>query len=403
MAWQDRIKPAAYTSPSGARMMFQYEDVSRAVDKKTAAFNFPDADGTYVQDLGHQGRRYPMRMFFSGNDYDTEAAAFEDLLLETGVGSLEHPVYGAVDVVPYGSITRRDDLVTAANQAVIETEFYETIGVIYPVAQVDRESQVRSAVSAFNGALAAEYSNNVAAISGVDRVGLKAVYQALLNNAEAILSPIAATEKMIEATFKDIVDSIKAGIDILVADPLTLAFQTAIMIQTPARAAALIRDRLEAYGTLADTTGTAVAANEFYTTDLFTSGAISGAVSSSVETRFASKPEAIAAADQIITDFDRVVAWRDAEYSALGATDTGEAYQALQEAVALCAGYLIEISFTLAQERRIVLDRDRSIIDVCAEVYGAVDEKLDYFIQTNELTGSEIIELSKGQSIVYYV
>ena len=53
MAWNDRIREAAYTSPSGERIIFGYENVSRKIDKKTTGFDFPDADGTFVQDLAN--------------------------------------------------------------------------------------------------------------------------------------------------------------------------------------------------------------------------------------------------------------------------------------------------------------------------------------------------------------
>ena len=116
MAWNDRIREAAYTSPSGERLTFGYENVSKKIDKKTTGFEFPDADGTFVQDLGHSGRKYPLRVFFWGSDYDQEADAFEAALLERGTGKLEHPIYGTVDVVPFGTITRRDDLKTGATR-----------------------------------------------------------------------------------------------------------------------------------------------------------------------------------------------------------------------------------------------------------------------------------------------
>ena len=106
MAWNERIREAAYTSPSGTRLLFSYENVAMSVDKKTAAFDFPDANGTYIQDLGHTGRKYALRMFFWGNDYDLEADAFEAALLEQGTGKLEHPIYGTKNVVPFGSIKR---------------------------------------------------------------------------------------------------------------------------------------------------------------------------------------------------------------------------------------------------------------------------------------------------------
>lgn len=94
MSWQDRLAEAAYTSPSGVRQTFTYEDVIEEFSKKTAAFDFADADGTFIQDLGNTGKRYPLRVIFWGDNYDQEAAAFMGLLRERGAGRLETPIYG---------------------------------------------------------------------------------------------------------------------------------------------------------------------------------------------------------------------------------------------------------------------------------------------------------------------
>lgn len=122
-----------------------------------------------------------------------------------------------------------------------------------------------------------------------------------------------------------------------------------------------------------------------------------------VNSQFTTKTEAIQAAETILTQFDDVVTWRDANYEALEQIDTGAAYQKLQEAVAIAAGFLVEISFSLKQERAIVLDRSRTIVDLAAELYGSVDDQLDFLINSNNLSGSEILELPKGREVVYYV
>ena len=106
MPWQERLKEAVYVTPSGIRLSFLYENVAQEITKKTSAFDFPDAEGTLIQDHGSSGRRFPLRLFFSGNDYDLEVAAFEDGLSEKGRGKLEHPMYGVRSVVPFGVMKR---------------------------------------------------------------------------------------------------------------------------------------------------------------------------------------------------------------------------------------------------------------------------------------------------------
>ena len=152
MAWNDRIREAAYTSPSGIRQPFTYEDVGQSWEKRTTGFDFPDADGTLVQDNGRSGRRFPLRIFFSGGDHDLEAKAFDDLLGERGNGTLDHPMYGVAIVVPFGPITRRDDLKTAANQAILEVTFVATLGLDFIFGKDDPASEVITAVGEHDAA-----------------------------------------------------------------------------------------------------------------------------------------------------------------------------------------------------------------------------------------------------------
>ncbi len=406
MAWTDRLREAAYTSPSGTRVTFEYEDVRNEIDKKTAGFQFPDADGTFVQDTGHSGRRYPLRVFFWGADYDLQANIFDALLLERGAGRLEHPIYGTVDVVPFGTISRRDDLKTASNQTVMDVTFWATIGVEYPSSQTDPSSNVLAAVEEYNAATAGQFSEEIDLATEGKKENFKGVYDRLLGSVKSGLQSVADTQDDVRKQFDAITKSIDQGIDVLVNDPLTLAFQTTQLIQSPARALTSIEARLDAYGNLASDiiSGNGVGTpNEFRTADLYTSTYITGSIVSTVNNQFATKAEALSAAELILAQMDAVTDWRDDNLVTLDLIDTGEAYQQLQEAVAIAAGFLVDISFSLKQERRIILDRARTIIDLAAEVYGSVDDQLDILINTNGLSGSEILELPKGREIVYYV
>lgn len=411
MAWNERLREAAYTSPGGTRIRFDYEDVSRKFDKKTAAFDFPDADGTYVQDLGNTGRRYPLRLIFWGGDCDLQAAAFEGILAERGQGQLEHPMYGKVDVVPFGAVSRRDDLQSAANQAIIEVTFWETIGLVYPTRQSDPGSQVLSAVDEYNEAAAKDFEDGIDVDGAAERVTLKSTFRATIDTVSSGLKTVAGTQDSVRKQFNAVNDSINQGIDTLVAQPLALASQTSILIQAPARAAAGISARLDAYGGLASSIISGSSAgdsrenntNNFHPRDLTASGAVAGAVLSVVNNQFERKSDALEAAEEVLGQFEAVNAWRDSNLAALGIVDAGGAYQKLQEAVALTAGFLVEISFSLKRERRITLDRPRTIIDLAAELYGSIDDRLDFMIQSNSLSGSEILELPAGREIVYYV
>jgi len=426
MAWQDRLQQAAYTPLSGGRLTFNFEDVTRILDKKGTAFEFPDVDGTFVQTTGNSGRRFPLRVFFWGDDYDLEADAFDAALLESGIGRLEHPKYGTVNVVPFGPIAQRDDLKTQANQAVIEFTFWESINFIFPSVQDDPASGVLTAVEEYNAASAQAFEDTLDIDSAVEQATAKSAYQRLLDATKSGLQTVADTQADIQKQFDDVYDSINEGIDVFIAQPLTLAFQTAIFLQAPARALTNIKARLNGYKNLANSiiggenavvtpsiTGDSRPANDFHINDLYAFTYVTGSVISVVNNTFSNKTEALEAAIEILDQFDDVINWRDDNFEALasGVTqtqtiaslDTGDAYQKLQEAVALTAGFLVQISFTLKQERRLILDRDRTFIDLVAELYGATDSEYDFFITSNNLSGSEIKELPRGREIVYYI
>jgi prophage DNA circulation protein len=399
-------------------MRFSYEDVSYELEKRTAAFDFPGVDGTYVQDNGHGERRYPLRCFFSGAECDREALAFEALLLERGAGRLDHPLYGRVNVVPFGTITRRDDLLTGANQAIIEVVFWSTLGAVYPSNKLSPRHEVTVSIGTSQTALTRGFTRNMNLATEARRANARLTVVQALRNVQAAIRTIANATEGVSREFRDLQQQVNFGIDVLIGQPLLLARQVLNLINAPARALAGIVSRLQAYADLLNrmietsksTPGDFSVlsrlrlrmSNDFHASDLFASGAVLGSVSSVVNHTFTAKPQALEAAEAILAQANSLTVWRDGRYGDLEQIDTGEGYQALQETVALCVGYLIEISFTLVPEKAVVLDRPRNIIELSAELYGSVDDRLDFLISTNRLTGSEILELPRGKRVVYY-
>tara|TARA_R100000808_G_C2155423_1_gene167855 strand:- start:2935 stop:4179 length:1245 start_codon:yes stop_codon:yes gene_type:complete len=414
MTWEGRLKQAAYITPSGNRITFDYEDVSMNVDKRTSAFEFPEVNGTYIQDNGHSGRRFPLNIFFWGSDYDLESNAFLDALLESGVGQLDHPIYGLRDVVPFGTIERIDNLKTAANQAIFQVLFWETTGIIYPTNQGDPTTGALGAIKDFSEGASGQFGDLLDVDSAIEEVTFIDAFQQVLKTTKNALQVVADTQDNVRRQFNAINNAINESIEILVDTPITLAFQTLELIQAPGRALTSITDRLEGYGNLVESliSGNGVAVqsgndsrvnNKFHTADLYAQGYVSGALISSVNNQFKTRTEAINSADLLFNMFDQVTEWREENFTSLEIIDTGEAYQGLQEAVAITAGFLVQISFTLLQERRFTTDRSHTMVDLVGQLYGEIDEQLDFFIDSNNLTGSEILEIPKGREIVYYV
>lgn len=436
MPWQDRLKEAAYTPPGGTaddRIVFQYENVSRTTEKRTTAFSFPGINDSYIQDNGYGSRKYAMRCFFWGDDHDRLATVFEAALLTPATkkaGKLEHPLYGTFDVVPFGSVSRRDDLLTAANQSVIEVTFWTTTGVVYPTSEPEPKNEVFANIELYKVVASESYGDEMQLESVDQQQSLRGKVEGLLATADVYLSkPAEATEK-VTREFRAWQQTINNGINVLVGNPVLYAQQVVNMLLAPARAVIGIQNRLIAYVDFirsifnsqigqpwqqvcacSSPSRQTQMINDFRTADLNAQAALVAMALAAVETEFRTKPEALTVADTLLAELAAVAAWREQGYEAftlpqygarIEALDTGIAWQRTQATIAVCAGWLVQISFTVAQERIEVLDRARTIIDLASELYGSTDEYLDFIIDSNDLTGSEILALPKGAHIAWY-
>lgn len=436
--WRKRLRPASYKSPGGTTIKFQYVDVSREFELRGTPFEFPQVNDAYVQRKGFGPRKYPMTCYFSGDNCDLIATAFEAALCEAGQGVLEHPLYGTLrNVVPFGTVQRTDAVTTAANQTVVTVTFWTTTGAVYPNSDPATQNEILIGLGDFNVQSAQAFQTHMKLSKAALRVGAIATIKGMLKKVSAAMSVIANSTTAIRREMQDGFDALNFGMDVLIGQPLLLAQQIGNLIRAPGRALAGIESRLDGYGRmLADVIGSPAAkpgesfgsgtsllqrrdgvSNDFHVSDLFSLNAISGSIlaaatkpDAGAPPTFKTRTQAIAAANAIAQQFDDLVTFRDNGFAALGGiadvsesrVDTGESIQALQALTALAVGFLVQTSFGLQPERTVVIDRDRTIIDLSAELYDRVDEKLDLIIDTNNLSGDEILELKSGRPIVYF-
>lgn len=431
MPWVNRVKEGAFTSPTGIRIPFEYVEVSREIQLRTTEFEFQGIDDGWQQQNGHGARKYPLVCIFSGPEHDRRATQFELALLERGIGQLEHPLYGTFPAVPTGTITRRNDLVNGNNQSVVEVTFSTTLAAVYPSGVGYPRSEILDSINSFEIAAAAQFAAAADLKSAVAKANFKGTLRAVLSEIRGAFDKFNGITSTARRALAEEQARINEAMDVLVGEPLKLAQQVSGLVLAPARMIEGFKSRLEGYGlmargiianhssTLGDSSSIPETVrgkrNEAHLVDLVTLTATAGSVLSTVQssspsssassapTKFSTRPEALQGAEGILDQIDEVIVWRDQRLDQLGVIDTGTAYSALRDAAMQAAGYLVETSFDLIPERRVVLERDRTIIDLCAELYGSVsNERLDFLIASNDLTGNQILELKRGSLIKYY-
>lgn len=76
-------------------------------------------------------------------------------------------------------------------------------------------------------------------------------------------------------------------------------------------------------------------------------------------------------------------------------------YTSLVNVYTLTMQYLLSQFFNLATEKRFTIKNKRSPLEICVTEYGTIDN-YDLFIESNELSGDEILLLNPGKEVVIY-
>ena len=425
-AWFGRLKKASYTSPSGQTVPFEFADLQDSVEKKTTAFESAVGNGTYIQDSGRTSGRFPMVVAVTGNDYDMKAQAFMSALLERGEGILNHPIYGKITVVPFGEISRADNLVSGAGQAIFTVAFYETTGL-----QIGGGGGVPQLYDSFLDASAVDFSDKLNLGDAADKANFVTKFKAIVQKTKDVMMKISDGQALLQKSVEAIGDSINRGVDLMVGQPLMLARQTQVLIGEPARQAKLIKARIEAYKDLAaqifeqtfgaDKHEKTADKNNFHLSKLVSANVVAAAALSasnnihtvprtetttSTVSELQTRSDLINTAIALQTMLDDYQAWHDAGYVAVeedtvneSATDTGDGLTELSALISAAMAETIAASFNALTEYRTVLDSDRTPLDLAFE-FGT---DFNFFCQSNNLSGDEIFIIPRGREVVRYL
>lgn len=444
--WQDEIKDAVYTSPSGKVFTFKYNSgLSSETDLKTATFTFPEKDGALVVPLGLGGSRFPMTCKFFGAECFSEAAAFEAGLKERGYGELQHPIYGVHKVVPTGTIKRSDDVVSELNVSTVEIVFAETIiDEAHPESKIVSVDELEDAVSKLEEVSAAEFAKDMDMSSVKENIRSQNRLRKNIRGISGTLQEIAKKSKSVYSNFQQVALELESNIDRFVGAVNEVAVQSIRLMRLPSTIAIGAMEKIEGYASVfksiknnleSDALGFKAAKNQFASTKMILGGLV-GSVASGVaigaqgsgevdspasESRseagtsfvinsgisnlndgdFKSREDAVNAAMNILQLWDDFNSYCDEKLKDNLNVDTGESYFVLRDLISYSVDIIINHSFDLPTRKIVTLTRDRQLMELMAELYGNF-EHVDEFIIDNNLTYDEIELIPMGRQVAYY-
>jgi len=244
MSYVTRLSKAEYTPSGGAAIPFLYEDVDKVTSKKTILLDAIDGS-QIVQELLIPRDQYPLKIIFAGIDHDLQAQAFTQALAQPGNGSLNHPRYGLLEVLPVGDIKQQEKLVSGAGQTVVNVTFVEasttapqqSLGTLAGLSSTQQQaiaSNFNTNATVTNSYEQVSFENSVAYYVNLAQDYLANTSETIANTQQAIASasgPIVNIADSARALFKNAsneVDSLSAYVDLLLSsDTLTSYDNTA--------------------------------------------------------------------------------------------------------------------------------------------------------------------------------
>lgn len=248
MTWRDRLRPASFRG-----VPFKVDEADKEFGRRTQLDEYPDRDDPYVEDQGRRARRYPIRAYVVGPDYDQARDALDAALEQQGPGTLIHPYRGTLQV-RVGRV-RATESSREGGLCTYEIEFMEAGVNRQPSSAVDTVAVSNAAADTLTTQVSADAADTI------DTSGLPAFVAD--SGADVFSQALAAVQAA--------VNGLQAAGDALFQFNVQLQVaqtQTPSLIAAPDQLASAFAGLLATLSSLASTPDAALAANQ----TLFTFG-----------------------------------------------------------------------------------------------------------------------------------
>ena len=418
-----RLTPGRFTSPNGVESSFLFDDLSRTRSKRTSAHEITDANSTIIQDLGSGLQVFNMTVYFVGDSCDLEASRFFNSLFERYTpdkpGKLNHPRWGIVPVIPFGSPEQTESFSVDTGIARVAVEFRETASLGFSRSDALTRGKINEKSRSLIGK-ALDRANRIATSGAkayskfravtVDKVNI--IYDKV---SEVVNSVSDAREELNEMRqdFRDAVSTIGAS-------PSEVLAQVAAMVETIVEAP---QDTVGLFNQVVDMTAAVLFSfgddvdyastsedvrNVGLNFQVVASSCLAGCAIAALNADYKTREELGGAVDNLIAAAEQY----DARLAKASSKISGNILKSFEADPDVSSGLhgvirdtqalLLEKSFSLRTRRPYRLTHPSDPLTETWTHYGDLAE-LDLFCTTNGITMDEFVEIPAGRELVAYV
>lgn len=420
MSWQDRLRgEIELTSPDGQVFTAKWSGNSRSVEKKLGIFTYPKVDGAIIQDLGLDSIRYPLTISFDGPDNDLESNRFLAAFSARGTWRVVHPAKGVLQLQPI-RVSESIEPVESGSLTVFDTEWIRPAAEGAVSTTVQLASSIQDQVGVVEDAALTQLTT-VAKQENIDQVNaIKSATEKSLSVYDKTVGTILELSGELAAAVAAVRRGIAETLDTSPLDLTVLGGQIQSVMRLPSAITGDVlqtikpfSDFIDQMSVLPDEVADQTYLNVLSIREIFLAGANSSIARSSTGGIFETRAQALEAADLASLEFQTMTDALDSAQEQFEALRIDQQYfsQSITfvksaQITSAAVRYLLQASFDLAVEKQIILNLERSPIEITITEYGGLgdnDINYDLFIDSNELKGDEILLLPAGRRVVVYV
>jgi len=408
MAWTDNIEDTlVIICGDGSQFEPLWKPASRTTEFNVTEFQFSSIEGTLVRRKEAQGRRFPLELYFQGEQHLQQAEAFETSAKDKRAWNILHPYYGSIFVQPI-SITFIN---TSFNVTQMNIEVVETILEDAPRTTIDRRSDIQQRASNVNVSLESTFSNSIS-------VDAAAVTQSVAYN-DAAYNAISGDIPN-QTDSDNYFNAYKFANSTMIsqtATPLQKIRAVNSQLQAPYLFEQSVISRIGIFeqqiSQLNSSASTLTDPNSKRIYETYLSSLLVGLGLSSINplpSDYITRGQVIEVIERILLQYNTFILNLDSLQTLTGSTPTSYIPDAnilenLSGFIKFTTANLLLIATNARQEVTLNLENDSNVILLTHRFYGLdpEDVNLDLFISTNNIGSKELFKLEKGRLITYLI
>lgn len=424
MSWKDKVQnPFIITTGDGVTYsnILWKNDCIKELDYNITEFDFPNIQGSFIFRGTNRARKFNLHIVFQGDDNFDTSEQFEASANDPRAWVIQHPIYKTITVQP---VSLKFDP-SGFNTTVVTGTLLETITFGGPKITKDPRTDILFQKQQMDQTVAQAYQVEITQLKpGIKDVNTLTGYNKLVYDIGA--KTVKLTEDA--GNYLNAFNAANASIQSLASNPILAMQDFQTVINYPSQFVDSIKNRITAiqsqFSSLSGQAKNILSINDkrnFEATGntLVSSMAVAAVTSYDANSNpvigtvlpdYATKQDVLDVIDDIQIMYQALLALLDQLQTANGGLETSyipdaASLQALDQIVNFTIVNLANIALSSKQERVVLLTEDSNVIIQAHKYYGLLvdDSTIDTIIKNNNISLNELIQLSKGRELIFYI